>query len=72
MQVIRIEFCGVVIPLQVVATRARLKVPTDDGVCPLALRELISTCTEERPADRPCVDHIISELRRMIKYCRRD
>lgn len=57
---------------KVVATRARLKVPTDDGVCPLALRELISTCTEERPADRPCVDHIISELRRMIKYCRRD
>ncbi|KXZ49190.1 hypothetical protein GPECTOR_22g780 [Gonium pectorale] len=56
---------------KVVAQGARLKVPTDDNVCPYALRCLISSCTEERPSERPSLDSIIGELRRMLKYCHR-
>ncbi|GLC36909.1 hypothetical protein PLESTM_000517300 [Pleodorina starrii] len=56
---------------KVVSQRARLPIPSDDGVCPLALRRLISSCTEERPSDRPTIAHIASELSRMAKYCLR-
>ncbi|GIL75163.1 hypothetical protein Vretifemale_4992 [Volvox reticuliferus] len=56
---------------KVVSEGARLTIPTDDNVCPYALRCLISACTEERPLERPSIQHIVSELRRMLKYCRR-
>ncbi|KAG2449900.1 hypothetical protein HYH02_000006 [Chlamydomonas schloesseri] len=56
---------------KVVSQGARLPVPTNDNVCPYALRCLISSCTEERPSERPAISHIVSELQRMLKYTRR-
>ncbi|KAG2495213.1 hypothetical protein HYH03_006819 [Edaphochlamys debaryana] len=55
----------------VVSQGARLRTPTDDGACPYALRALISACTEERPSERPSIEHIVAELRRMLRFCRR-
>eukprot|EP00198_Chlamydomonas_reinhardtii_P002095 XP_001691431.1 predicted protein [Chlamydomonas reinhardtii] len=56
---------------KVVSRGARLPVPTNDNACPYALRCLISSCTEERPSERPAVAHIVAELQRMLKYTRR-
>ncbi|KAG2429001.1 hypothetical protein HXX76_011245 [Chlamydomonas incerta] len=56
---------------KVVSQGARLPVPTNDNACPYALRCLISSCTEERPSERPAIAHIVAELQRMLKHCRR-
>jgi hypothetical protein len=56
---------------QVVSQGARLPVPTNDNVCPYALRCLISSCTEERPSERPAISYIVAELQRMLRYTRR-
>ncbi|EFJ49616.1 hypothetical protein VOLCADRAFT_117059 [Volvox carteri f. nagariensis] len=47
---------------KVVTQGARLEVPTDDNVCPYALRRLISSCTERHPSERPTIRHITNEL----------
>ncbi|KXZ50231.1 hypothetical protein GPECTOR_17g869 [Gonium pectorale] len=46
----------------------RLAVPQDDGVCPLALRRLLSACWADAPSERPSCGAIVGELERMLKY----
>ncbi|KAG2499288.1 hypothetical protein HYH03_002866 [Edaphochlamys debaryana] len=53
---------------EVVIKKSRLPVPTDDNVCPMALRRLISSCWAEDPEDRPDCAHIVAELSRLLKY----
>ncbi|GLI68953.1 hypothetical protein VaNZ11_013479 [Volvox africanus] len=57
---------------EVVLRKSRLQIPQDDGVCPMALRRLISSCWYDNPEERPSCAHIVAELTRMLKYCPRD
>lgn len=47
---------------------ARLRLPTDDDVCPIALRRLIEGCWEVNPEDRPSASEVASELERLHTY----
>ncbi len=55
--------------LKVVNEGARLPVPQDDTTCPLALRRLISDCWSDAAEERPSMQHVVSELERLVRYC---
>lgn len=55
--------------LKVVNDGVRLAIPSDDGVCPLAMRRIISSCWSDLPEERPSITHVVSELERMVRFC---
>lgn len=54
---------------EVVLKKSRLVIPLDDNICPMALRQLISSCWYDNPEERPSCAHIVSTLSRILKYC---
>lgn len=53
---------------RVMVDGARLPLPNDDNVCPLAWRRLISRCWSADPLQRPCASEVVTVLARLYKY----